>query len=128
MGIFSGVRLLETPSKLAIGFVIRLRFDLADENTHTLRLRVTHPDGKERWLALPNVTPEPTGEESFAFPVIEGKLPLVVEAFGDYVVGVGADSLSGNYMRYASGPVDWTDVLLCSSEHTRVFSTQSNRF
>lgn len=91
MGIFSGVRLLEIPSKLAVGFVIRLRFDLADENTHTLRLRVTHPDGNERWLAMPDVTPEPTGEESFAFPVIQGKLPLVVESFGDYVVALFVD-------------------------------------
>ena len=81
LGIFSGVRLPTLPRKLAVGFVIRLRFDLADEQTHTLRLRVTHPDGKDRWLALPDVTPEPTGEESFSFPVIQGKLPLVVESF-----------------------------------------------
>ena len=91
MGIFSGVRLLEIPTQLAVGFVIRLRFDLADDSTHTLRLRVTHPDGKERWLGLPDVTPEPTGEESFAFPVVQGKLPLVVETFGDYVVTLFVD-------------------------------------
>lgn len=91
MGIFSGVRLPELPAKLAVGFVIRLRFDLADENVHTLRLRITDPDGHERWLALPDVTPEPTGEESFAFPVIQGKLPLVVECFGDYVVALFVD-------------------------------------
>ncbi len=91
LGIFSGVRLPEIPIKLAVGFVIRLRFDLADEQTHTVRLRVTYPDGKDRWLALPDVTPDPTGEESFSFPVIQGKLPLVVESFGDYVVALFVD-------------------------------------
>ena len=91
MGIFSGVRVPELPVNLAVGFVIRLRFDLADENIHTLRLRITDPDGHERWLALADVTPEPTGEESFAFPVIQGKLPLVVACRGDYVVSLFVD-------------------------------------